>query len=125
MAIDKDEPGLCKNIQENYHEHWIVIEDHSRSNRRLCMTKQDSTRKYRTLKNCITLYDILQDLARPYGPYTTIEDYTKPCTTIQNQREQYHNKTKVESVQPGKDFGFEYKLSYIPYPLFLIPYKLS
>ena len=92
MAIDKEEPRLCKNVQENYQEHRNVIDGHTRSNRRQCMTKQSSTIEYRTLKNCIILYNILQDLARPYGPYTTKEDYTKPYTTIQNQREQYHNK---------------------------------
>ena len=53
-------------------------------------TIQDQTED-RTLKNCITLYDTLQDLARPFGPYTNKEDYTKPCMTIQNQREQYYN----------------------------------
>ena len=64
------------------------------------MTKHDSTRMYRTLKNCVILYDIKQDQARPYRPYKTKEDYTRSCRTTQNQRGQYDNTVNFILLRP-------------------------
>ena len=78
MAINARIYRTNQDFARTYRKTNKSTEEHTRSNRRQCITKQDSTKTYRTLQNCIILYDIIQDLARPYGPYTTKEDYRRP-----------------------------------------------